>query len=86
MPGLPISPAAAAVTRVWVAAAGAVAGAAAVGTKAPVAGEAAVAAGPCHTRLAGAVTGAGVAEGAGAQGKSGRSQGVAGARCGRERL
>lgn len=69
-----------AVTGVGVAAAGTVAGAAAVGTKAPVAREAVVTAGPCHAGLAGAVASAGVTESAGAQGEYGRSHGVAGAR------
>lgn len=68
-PGPPNSPAAAAVAGVGIAAAGAVARAAAVGTEAPVARKAVVAVGPCHTGLAGAVTGAGVAEGAGAHGE-----------------
>lgn len=67
--GPPNSPAVATVASAGVTAAGAVAGAAAVCTKAPVAGEAAVAAGPRHARLAGAVAGAGVAEGARAQGE-----------------
>lgn len=77
----PSSPAAVAVTGVGVAAAGAVAGAAAVGPEAPVAGQAVVAAGPCHAGLAGAVPSAGVTEGAGAHGEHGRSHGVAGASC-----
>lgn len=64
-----------------VAAPGTVAGLAAASTEAPVSGQAAVTAWPCHTRLAGAVTGAGVTEGAGAQGERGRSQRVAGAGC-----
>lgn len=38
--------------------------------------------GPRHAGLAGAVSGAGVAEGAGAQRERSRSQGVAGAGCG----
>lgn len=70
-----------AVTGVGVAAAGAVAGPAAVGPEAPVAGQAVVTAGPCHAGLAGTVPGAGVTEGAGAQGQHGRSHGVAGASC-----
>lgn len=78
----PHSPAAAAVAGARVAAAGAVTGLAAVGAEAPVPGQAAVTAGPCHTGLAGAVTSAGVAEGAGTQGQRGRSQRVAGAGCG----
>lgn len=77
----PSSPAAVAVPGEGVAAAGTVAGAAAVGTKAPVAGEAVVTAGPCHPGLAGTVAGAGVTEGAGAQGEHSRSHGVAGASC-----
>lgn len=80
-PRPPNSPAAVAVTGVGVAGAGAVAGAAAVGTEAPVAREAVVTAGPCHAGLAGAVPGAGVTEGAEAQGEHGRSHGVAGASC-----
>lgn len=78
----PNSPAAVAIASERVAAPGAVAGAAAAGAEAPVSGQAAVTARPRHTRLAGAVTGAGVAEGAGAQGERGRSQRVAGAGCG----
>lgn len=70
-----------AVAGVGVAAAGAVAGPAAVGTEAPVAGQAVVTAGPCHAGLAGTVAGAGVTEGAGTQGEHGRSHGVAGASC-----
>lgn len=77
----PHSPAAVAVPGEGVAAAGAVAGAAAVGTEAPVARQAVVTAGPCHAGLAGTVTGAGVTEGAGAQGEHGRTHGVAGASC-----
>lgn len=71
--------AAVAIASERVAAPGAVAGPAAAGAEAPVSGQAAVTARPRHARLAGAVTGAGVAEGAGAQGERGRSQRVAGA-------
>lgn len=79
--GTPNSPAAVAVPGEGVAAAGAVAGAAAVGTEAPVARQAVVTAGPCHAGLAGTVTGAGVTEGVGAQGEHSRTHRVAGASC-----
>lgn len=74
-----IRTAAVAITSERVAAPGTVTRAAASSTEAPVPGQAAVTAWPRHARLAGAVTGAGITEGARSQGECGRSQWVAGA-------